>query len=119
MPDFVKQRGADFRTENRGVALCEIPEIFQPKPDARSWRFRCALVIKPQRVGLNPVGDVLGIRLSLEENGNTFSPRREFPSEDLGAQSELPPAPSSKASSDSFRLLRWHKSCVRLLITNA
>ena len=70
MPDFMKQRGADFRTEDRRVFLREIPEIFQPKPDARCRRFRCSLVKKPQRVGLNTVGDILDVGPPLEEDGH-------------------------------------------------
>ena len=32
----------------------------------------CALVKQPQRIGLNPVGNVLGIRPSLEKNRHPF-----------------------------------------------
>ena len=56
----------------------EIPEIFEPKTNARSWRVRCALVKQPQRVGLNPSGNVLSIRPSLEKNGHPFYNRANF-----------------------------------------
>ena len=91
MSDFVKQRGADFRPEDLRVVFREIPEIFQPKPNARSWCFRCALVKQPQRIGLNPLGDVRSVRPTLEENGHPFYNRANFhwKAQDRGANFRL------------------------------
>ena len=72
MADFVEKSGSHFRAKGCRVTFSDLPEIFQPEPDARGRRPRGALLKNSQGIGLDTGRNVVRVRSPFEKDWNSL-----------------------------------------------